>query len=51
VHILLVEDDRVALAVHAGGAAAPIADDSEPPELRWLSVSTRSRRCGCACRT
>jgi len=30
---------RVAAAVLAGGAAAPVADDSGPPELRRLSVS------------
>ena len=67
-----------ARAVLAGGAAAPVADDSGPPELRRLSASfdrmaetvtgalaaqrafvatratrcaTRSRPCGCACRT
>jgi signal transduction histidine kinase len=30
---------RVAAAVLAGGAAAPVADDSGPPELRRLSAS------------
>jgi signal transduction histidine kinase len=30
---------RVAAAVLAGGTAAPVADDSGPPELRRLSVS------------
>jgi signal transduction histidine kinase len=39
VHRLDEGTGRVAAAVLAGGAAAPVADDSGPPELRRLSVS------------
>ena len=39
VHRLDEGTGRVATAVLAGGAAAPVADDSGPPELRRLSVS------------
>ena len=39
VHRLDEGTGRVAAAVLAGAAAAPVADDSGPPELRRLSVS------------
>ena len=39
VHRLDEGTGRVAAAVLAGGAAAPVADDSGPPELRRLSAS------------